>query len=195
MARTVFSLNSLVGATTALVLSLLGGGSSVAQENQITVFGGAPVSNDWEDVFRDPSNLQFRDASMLGISYGREWPTQAGAFSFGIEAQVVKYFGEQTHFEFNLPAFFHYRPGGFRPLDSLGFGVGLSHATEVPPIEVENKGGSARTLLYWAMEAEFGQEDADTTFFLRLHHRSNGFGLFAEKGGFNALVLGLRHRY
>lgn len=193
--RTVSSLRSLPGAAAALLLSLLHGTASVAQEAQVSVFGGVPVSNGWQDVFSSPGDLEFRDAGLVGLSYGREWPTPAGAFSIGIEAQVVKYFGEQTHLEFNLPAFLRYRPGGFRPLNSLGFGVGLSHATEVPPIEVENKGGSARTLLYWAMEAEFGQQDADSTVFLRLHHRSNGFGLFAEKGGFNAVVLGLRHRY
>ena len=195
MGRTAFSVGSLSGATAALLLSLLHGSIAAAQDTEISVFGGVPVSNVWEDVFRAPGNLEFRDASFVGLSYGKEWPLRGRAFSLGIEAQVVKYFGEQTHIEFNLPAFLRYRPKGTLPLNSLGFGLGLSHATEVPAIEIANKGGSARTLLYWAMEAEFGPKDADTTVFFRLHHRSNGFGLFAERGGFNALVLGLRRRY
>lgn len=195
MHRNGFSRGSLLGVLAALTLSLLNGGAALGQDNQFSVFGGVPFSNGWEDFFRDPGKLEFRDAGLIGIAYGKEWPTGFQRFSIGIEAQMVKYFGEQTHLEFDLPAFLRYRPQALLPLQGLGFGVGLSHATEVPRIEVANKGGSARTLLYWGMEAEFGQENSDTTLFFRLHHRSNGFGAFAERGGFNALVVGLRRRY
>jgi hypothetical protein len=50
-------------------------------------------------------------------------------------------------------------------------------------------------MLYWMLEAEFGPRDAQRSVFLRLHHRSNAYGLFAEAGGSNVMVLGLRRRW
>ncbi|WP_175566916.1 hypothetical protein [Rhodovulum sp. ES.010] len=44
------------------------------------------------------------------------------------------------------------------------------------------------------MEAEFGPHEGGRSFFARLHHRSDGYGLMAERGDFNALVLGTRWR-
>lgn len=74
----------------------------------------------------------------------------------------------------------------------MAFGLGLSYATEVPAIEVDNKGSSENTLFYWTFETEFGGRESGRSVFWRLHHRSSGFGLLGEVGGFNAMVLGVR---
>jgi hypothetical protein len=81
------------------------------------------------------------------------------------------------------------------PLRSLAFGMGPSFATEVPPLEVENKGSSQQALLYWSLEAEFASPLPRDTIFARLHHRSNAWGAVADAGGSNVLVMGLRPRW
>jgi hypothetical protein len=43
-------------------------------------------------------------------------------------------------------------------------------------------------------ELEFRHPDEDTTFILRLHHRSDAYGLFTTNSGSNALVFGLKRR-
>lgn len=152
------------------------------------------MSNVWEDVFIAPGDLEWRDSGIVGVAVGRDWPVTAN-LSVGIEAQAAVHFGEQDHAEFNLPVFLRYEPEGIRPLRSVAFGMGPSYATHVPEIEAETRGGSERALLYWAIEAEFSLPVQDTTIFTRLHHRSNGFGTIADKGGSNVLVMGFRRSW
>lgn len=148
----------------------------------------------WEDVFIAPGDLDWRDSGIVGVALGRDWPVAAN-LSIGVEGQVVAHFGEQDHAELNLPVFLRYEPDRLRPLRSLAFGMGPSYATDIPEIEVETRGGSQRALLYWAIEIEATSPMPETALFGRLHHRSNGFGSIADKGGSNVIVLGLRRRW
>ena len=166
----------------------------VAEEQQLAVFGGIHVAQNWEEVFADPANIEWRDSFLLGAAYGREWDTRFSAVTLGFELQALKHAGEQDHFEFNLPAFLRLHPPEPVPVRSFGFGLGLSYATEVPEVEVLRKGQSQQLLFYWAIEAEFGRKDALATF-VRLHHRSDGFGFFETDTGSNFLVVGLRRRW
>jgi hypothetical protein len=77
---------------------------------------------------------------------------------------------------------------------SAAFGLGLSYATELPPVEVELEGESREWLVYWVMELTAGPTDAPWSVSLRLHHRSVAYGLMGDEGGMNALGLGLRLR-
>ena len=77
----------------------------------------------------------------------------------------------------------------------LHAGLGLSHATRVPEVEIDAKGGPAGTLPYGTIEAELGRKDATRSIFTRLHHRSNGYGLFVDAVGSDVIVWGLRHRW
>jgi hypothetical protein len=158
------------------------------------VFLGRQVSNPWEEVFTTPDDLDWRHSGVVGGAAGRDWSIGAG-FSIGVEAQAVLHFGEQNHAEFNLPVFIRYSPRRLDPLRSVAFGMGPSFATEVPEIEVETRGGSEQLLLYWAIEGEFASPVPDWAIYGRLHHRSNGFGWVADKGGSNVLVIGLRRRW
>lgn len=178
----------------AVFAPLLLAAPAAAHDRHVAIFAGVPVSNNWDEVFFETSSLEFRDAGLLGLALGRDWPSRWARLTFGIEAQAVAYSGEQDHLEVNLPVSIRYG-SDLAALRSVAFGIGLSYATELPAIEVANKGGSEQTLLYWMIEAEFGPRTGRRRVFTRLHHRSTGFGLFGAEGGFNALVLGLRWRY
>ncbi len=45
------------------------------------------------------------------------------------------------------------------------------------------------------MELEIGPLDKDWSALFRLHHRSGAFGLVADEGDSNALVIGLKQRF
>ena len=166
-----------------------------ADDQQVSIFGGVHVAQNWEEVFADPANIEWRDTLLLGAAYGREWDTRFSAVTLGFELQALKHAGEQDHLEFNLPAFLRLQPRDPIPVRSFGFGFGLSYATEVPEVEVLRKGQSQQLLFYWAIEAEFGPKDGALSSFVRLHHRSDGFGFFETDTGSNVLVVGLRGRW
>lgn len=167
-------------------------GFAASAQNHASIFVGKQVSDGWQDIFTDPHDLDWRHSGVVGVAMGHEWHL-AGPLKLGFEAQVAQHFGEQDHTEFNLPVTLKLSTEPLRPLRSLGFGIGPSFATEVPPIEVETRGGSEQLLLYWMIEAEFASPSPAATIYGRLHHRSNGFGTVAENGGSNVLVIGVRH--
>ena len=174
---------------------LASAGCAVAAERSVTVFGGRQTANVWEDVLL-LNDVRFLDAGLLGVAGAVDWPIGSTRLTVGVEAQVVKHFGSQNHVEVNLPAVLRYR---FRnpplAIDGLAFGLGLSHATRVPAIEVEREGRSRRTLFYWTAEAAFRTPREDLSAVIRLHHRSSGFGFFGDSGSSNAVVLGIRQRF
>jgi hypothetical protein len=165
-------------------------------ESQAAVFAGRHVDNVWEDAFLRPGQLEWGDAGMVGIAYGRNWQIGASRFSWGYELQAVSQFGSQQHLEFNAPVTIRYHVTPRVPFfRSLAFGLGPSLATEVPEYEVETRGDSQRLLAYWLLEAEFGRPDWRNTIFTRLHHRSGAFGSVANEGSSNVITWGLRHRW
>lgn len=170
-------------------------GPAEAAERSVMVFGGWQTSNVWEEVVL-LDDVRFLDAGLLGVAAAIEWPAGSSGMSLGVEAQIVKHFGAQTHWEVNLPAIARYR---FRdsplPLDSIAFALGLSQASRIPEIEIEREGQSRRVLFYWAAEVAFQTPDPDLIAALRLHHRSSGFGYFGDSGSSNAIVVGFRRTF
>jgi hypothetical protein len=168
---------------------------AMAQEPdwQMSIFAGQLTSNHFEDVFR-PGEVDFVDSQMLGVALGRDWALNDSRWTLGLEMQVLRHFGTQDHWEVNLPLILRYHPQRPWPrsLDSLAFGVGPSYATELPEIEIRNDGDTRRSLVYWLLEAEFQVPRRGETLFLRLHHRSDAFGLLEPQAGSNAVVLGYR---
>jgi hypothetical protein len=71
----------------------------------------------------------------------------------------------------------------------------VSYAGDVPESEVARRDESQRTLATWFIELEFGGAQAITRPYLRLHHRSDAFGLFPVDTGSNVLALGLRRDF
>jgi hypothetical protein len=184
-------------ATLALVLSIaLGAPASAEGRWQATVFAGTMTENEWEKVF-DPSQLKFAGSNLIGLAAGWDRPIGDSRYSIGFEVQAVGHFGRQDHLEFNLPLVVRYtppQPRRFR-FKSAAFGIGPSHATKVPQVEIDRTGASLRNLIYWMAELEFVTGCPDQSLYFRLHHRSDGFGLYPVSSGSTGLVLGWRRSF
>ena len=115
-------------------------------------------------------------------------------WSVGFELQATYHFGDQSYGELGLPITVRYRPEKpwIRSLEGFAFGLGMSHTTKVPDVEVDTRGESQRNLFYWMLETEFKTKDPKTSWFVRIHHRSDAWGTLEEEGGSNALAIGLR---
>jgi hypothetical protein len=165
-----------------------------------TTFYGARISSQhgWENIIADPANTDFVDAYLVAAALSRQYAqSKTGALTIEAEGQLVRYFGDQSNWEFNaVPLVLRWNrfPWSRRVASCAAFGLGLSYATEVPPAEVEIEGESHRTLVYWVMELGAGPVDARWAISLRLHHRSVAFGLMGKDGGMNAVGLGVRYR-
>lgn len=156
-------------------------------------FVGVLTENRWHDVF-DPSRASFAESYLLGGSIGWERRIGQSRFRYGVQLQGVAHFGRQDHFEINLPFVLRYVPRTPWPdwFNSAAFGLGLSHATKVPQVEVDRSGASQRNFAYWFAEIETRHRRRDTRWFFRLHHRSDAYGLFEQDSGSTAVVLGWR---
>ncbi|PKN18506.1 MAG: hypothetical protein CVU71_13550 [Deltaproteobacteria bacterium HGW-Deltaproteobacteria-6] len=164
----------------------------------LNIFAGQMTTNHWENFFGVGEALDFKNSYFAAASIAR----RIGAFkkmaSFEIEGQVVKHFNIQNHWELN--ALVTARWDAFwwdKYIDtSLAFGLGPSYATADPEIEIMNDGTTSKWLAYWMMELTLGlPEYSRVSLITRLHHRSNAYGLFADKGGSNALAIGLKYRF
>lgn len=170
---------------------------ALAQDWALATYAGRLTKEKWEQSILP--DAEFADATIV-VAAG-SW-TVARFFddklSCELEAQVGKYFGDQDHWEFNLPIIgfrWHRFPWDRHVATSFAWGIGPSYATEIPPIEIETSGSSSRWLIYWYGELTLGPPAAGWEALLRLHHRSDGFGTVAEDGGSNAVCGGIRYRF
>ncbi len=172
----------------------LGEESRANERWNLTSFAGQMTDNVWEEAIV-PGKTDLIDSHLIGLALGRDFATR-GAFDFGWEGQIVAHFGAQDHWEFNLPVYSRYHfPAHWRGIKSVTFGLGLSYATKIPQTEIDRSGESTRTLFYWMGEIEFHLPVEAMTAVFRLHHRSDGYGVFEADSGSNALVLGLRRNF
>jgi hypothetical protein len=162
----------------------------------ITGFGGISLDNTWEEVFVAPHDLRFQTAYLAGVALARDLGEPIEGLSFEVEAQIVRHFGSQTHWELNAPIITA-RWGRFPwSLDtSVAFGLGLSVTSETPELEVKAEGDSQPLMAYWMIEVDSELPAENWRLVGRLHHRSPAYGLFGDDGGANALVLGVRRRF
>lgn len=165
-----------------------------------TTVYGARISTQpgWEDIIIDAPGTEFVDSYLVTAALSREYAERKqGALAIEAEGQVVHHFHDQSHWEFNaLPIVLRWKrfPWSERLSTSAAFGIGLSYATELPPVEVALEGESHQWLVYWVMELTAGPVDSRWAVSLRLHHRSVAYGLMGDEGGMNAVGLGLRFR-
>ena len=164
--------------------------------NSLTLFGGVMTDNEWEDIFT-PNQIDFRDSGLIGIAVSRKIRNFKDMLSVEIEGQVVRYFGNQDNWEFNLPLAvrWHVFPWDKWVDTSVAYGIGPSYASEAPKEEIAREGSSERWLVYWFAELEFGVPSSLWSGIFRLHHRSEAFGIVADKGGSNVLTAGLRRQF
>ncbi len=160
------------------------------------LFLGNMTNNRANDLLR-PGEYDFADNYFAGVFWAYDKPLGTGRWSVGGEVQVNLHFGDQAFVEFVAPATLRYHPDlPFAPaLESLGFGLGLSHTTKVPEVEVRVRGDAARTMVYWLAEAAFSVGGRQDELFVRVHHRSDAFGLLRPDSGSNAFALGWRRAF
>ena len=172
------------------------GGPGPDPRNAVTVFGGVMTNDKWEDVLT-PWALDFRESTLAGLAASHRVARIGDRLDIEIEGQIVRHFGDQDHWEFNMPIVGRWRAFPWDDVVDTGFawGIGPSYATDIPRVELANNDSSARWLVHWYAELEFGPPGGSWSTVLRLHHRSNAFGIVAEDGGSNALTIGFRRPF
>lgn len=172
-----------------------------AQDWSYQAWGAVMTDNDFEELLR-LRNLALLDSGLIGIAvhrrFGPDIEIPFGSLRFEVEAQLVRHFGLQDHWEVNLPIGIRFTPDRRRlGIDSIAFGIGPSFASELPPIELRRGSGSgSRELIYFHVETEHVlRSHPDTRIFFRVHHRSDGYGLIANAVGTNALAIGFRRSF
>jgi len=147
-------------------------------------------------------NTGFIDSYLAAAALG--WIHRDGRRIRGeIEGQVVRHWGEQHHWEFNLAYVGRWKPFPWDHVvdTSVALGGGVSWAAEVPFIEPRAKElgeqESTRLLGYLMLEIELAPPGPGPwSGFVRLHHRSGAKGLFDDvNGGSNFIALGARYHF
>ncbi len=154
------------------------------------------TDNRWEEVFT-PWKIEFRDSTFAGIAGSRRIWRYDDDISFEIEGQIVRHFGDQDHWELNLPLIVRWETFPWNDIidTSAAFGLGPSFASAVPKEEIAMDGESQHWLVYWVLELAMGMPETDWKGILRLHHRSGAFGIVAGEGGSNVMAVGLRRQF
>ena len=162
----------------------------------IALYGGRMTEDKWMDSIRPDTT--FVDAYIAVVA--GSWTFARffdGKLSVELEGNVGRHFGDQDHWEFNLPvaARWHRFPWDRYVATSFAWGIGPSYATEVPEVEQELNESTQRWLIFWFAELTMGPPQSRWETLLRLHHRSSGFGSVADDGGANTVCAGLRYRF
>ena len=167
----------------------------------LSVYGGVAAKDRLAEIFTE-FNTGFLDSYLGAAALGwvhkdrERWRTE-------VESQVVRHWGEQEHWEFNLAYVGRWKkfPWDAHVDTSIALGAGVSYATEVPFIEPRAKElgleESEKLLGYLLVEIELAPpQSSNWSGFVRLHHRSGAKGLFSDvNGGSNFLTLGARYYF
>ncbi|MFO7817351.1 MAG: hypothetical protein ACQES5_00925 [Thermodesulfobacteriota bacterium] len=163
----------------------------------LSIYGGALTDDDAQQTITGQAD--FVDSHLVvAAAEWTFWRESENRFSLGLESNVAKHFGNQEHWEFNLPVLttsWNKFPWQDTVEQSLGFGIGPSLATKLPKTEEELDGSTECLMLYWHLETTFSLPESPWSLLFRLHHRSPAYGTFGEDGGSNALTTGLRYRF
>jgi hypothetical protein len=189
-------------APVCVALAFFGCATAQAQLRDPTLtFYVAEVSAEegWEDVMINPVLSEYVKSYLAVTALSGTYASyRADRLHLEAEGQVAYNFGQQHHWEFNVvPLLARWRWPAWRGAyaTSAAFGLGLSYATRLPPVEVELEGTSEKLLVYWVAEVTAGPADAPWSLSVRLHHRSVAYGLLGEEGGMNGVGLGLRYQF
>jgi hypothetical protein len=184
------------GAAGLVALALWATVAGAEPRKSAMVFAGPVSLNDWGDLVT-LNDVEYSDAVITGVVGGLTWNMPSPRWQFSMEVQVNKYFGSQDSWEFNVvPAMFHYVPKReLGPLQSLGFGLGFSYASEPPAVELARGDETSQEKWYWTLEAAFDTENPNREVVLRIHHRSTGSSTIGTGRSTNAVAIGLRQYF
>ena len=197
MARSLSAIKTFncILVSAALISPSLHAQGSASKNRAITVFAGMVTDSTAGDVF---AQLDFADSHLAVLAWNQTFSRSEGKpWSWEWEANLGKYWGDQDHWEANLAlgGRWHRFPWNDTLNTSLAFGLGPSYASQVPPHEIARGGQSEKWLIYWYLELTLSPPGSDLAGVLRLHHRSDAYGLMGDTGSTNAVILGLRQAF
>jgi len=178
-----------------ILTALIPLGSANAQRDwAATLYTGQLTDETLGNVAR--ANFSMEDAYWVGLGLTRRIYTYRHYFDLELEGQVNKFFGDQDNWEFDFLGYFRWLPFPWdRYLDtSFAAGAGLSYATSVPEVEVENQGDSAQFLGALSFEFTFALPSIPQwNLVAGIHHRSGAGGTFSGvRSASNGLDIGIR---
>lgn len=164
----------------------------------LNIYAAQMTTNHWQHFFTETNRLDFQYSYLMALTMARQITTYRNLLSFEAEGQVVRHFRMQGNWEFNALFTARWEPFFWdKYVDtSFAFGIGPSYATYKPEVERYKDGDTSRFLVYWMMELSLNlPQFPDVALITRIHHRSGAYGVVSEKGGSNALALGLKYRF
>jgi len=175
--------------------------TALAEAPQVSAYVARYSPERLVDIISEPPPELTTDAHLAAVTYGHPLGDWLG-FAWEVEGQLVRHWGEQSHYEFNALWLARWQRFPWdRWVDTrIAGGHGLSYATERPPLEPRasrEDRDSTRLLTYLMAEVEVAAPGAQHwRGFLRVHHRSGVFGLHSGvRGGSNFVGLGIRYRF
>jgi len=182
-----------------IVAGLVGSSPPAFGEDEwyLTLYGGQYAGSATADVvtFSSP------DSYVVGLGVLKEFARNDPSVRWELEGLALQHRGTQDHVEFAVSINVRWVtfPWDAYLHTSLGFGSGLSYATEVPELEDRDNPdtGSTRFLHYIMLELTFSLPSLPRWSLVgRIHHRSGVWGLFDGVGrASNVLVGGLRYQF
>ncbi len=173
------------------------------------VFGGLLTRRNFSQLYDGPVNLV--DTNMIGLSVSQELFSVGDLFNyhpldplkFEVEGMGVYHFGhwpEDQYFAETVGLMairWHKFPWERHLLTTVGFGEGVSYASEEPSYEVELNDKTANVLNYLMFDITFALPSyPEWSLVLRIHHRSGVFGLIENvTGGSNYFTMGLKYTF
>jgi hypothetical protein len=184
------------------VLNSLFAACAAPGDRAVTVYGGKLVNAKLAEEILPAQDLHTVDSYLVAVAPSMVFARPSERVQWELEAQVVKHFGDQEHWE--LGGLVDTRWTSF-PWDetvgtSAAIGGGLSLASEVPAVEQalhEDRGGSRELLFLLMLELGIGPpRPSPWSVVTRIHHRSGVFGFFdGVRGGSNFITFGLRWEF
>lgn len=193
MASFVMSAKGVLGSA-AFASLMLAAAASDAQERTTLAFSAGIMTENRIDLLYNWQDLSFEDTYLAGVIVGYDVPLRFENWSVGVEGHLHQHFGDDNYTEVIVNGIVRYSPPKpwLSVIESYGYGLGVSHTSETPEVEMRTRGDSQRTLVYMAIEMAFDVGLENSEVFFRLHHRSDGYGLFNTDTASNAFILGFR---
>ncbi len=172
----------------------------LAADRILTVYSGKYTDHSLGKLFTK-FPIRYEDSYIFAIAPGYIFSRPSPNRQWELEAQVVKHYGIQTHWEFNGVIIFRWNhfPWNEYVRTTLAIGDGLSYATEVPPLELSSQtnSGATKLLNYFLLEMSLSPPaNKNWAFIARIHHRSGVYGIFDNvSGGSNVISAGMKYLY
>ena len=179
----------------AILTALIPLGNANAERNwAATLYAGQLTDETLGNDLR--ADFSMEDAYWVGLGLTRRIYTYRHYFDLEVEGQVNKFFGDQDNWEFDFLGYIRWLPFPWdRYLDtSFAAGAGLSYATSVPEVEVQNQGDSAKFLGALSFEFTFAlPRIPQWNLVAGIHHRSGAGGTFSGiRSASNGFDIGIR---